>query len=169
MAHAKTFRAIGESLESLGVVTFILEKSGQGVIVRTTDPLDPSKLAKATLSKTDWESEANSRRQAKLFREDGALRYDASYIAWLDTQGQRKRRPQLSAHAGGTKHLPQLMRSVGRHLDRVDAYKFRISWGDAEIHLDYQLPDGSRIQEVLNIAKLHELTIRSRHRRTARK
>jgi hypothetical protein len=169
MPHSKTLRTVGESLEFLGVLTFTLEKAGQGVTVRTSDPLDPSKLAKANPSKTDRESEASSRRQAKLFREDGALRYDANYISWLDAQGQRKRRAQFSGHAGGTKNLPQLMRSVGRHLDRVDAHEFRISWGDAEIHLDYQLPDGSRIQEVLNVAKLHELTMRSRHRRTARK
>lgn len=169
MPHSKTFRAVGESLESLGVLTFTLEKAGLGVTVRTSDPLDPSKLAKANLAEKVWEIEASSRRQAKLFREDGALHYDANYISWLDTQGQRKRRNRFSAQAGGTKNLPQLMRSLGRHLDRVEPHRFRISWGDAEVHLDYQLPDGSRIQEVLNIAKLHELTIGSRYRRAARK
>ena len=168
MAHAKTFRAVGESLESLGVRTFTLEKAGQGVTVRTSDPLDPSKLAKANLSEKDWEIEASSRRQAKLFREDGVLRYDANYISWLETQGQRKRHNRFSAQSS-TKNLAQLMRSLGRHLDRVEPHKFRISWGDAEVHLDYQLPDGSRIQEVLNIAKLDELTMRSRYRRSARK
>ena len=167
MAHAKTFRAVGESLESLGVRTFTLEKAGQGVTVRTSDPLDPSKLAKANLSEKDWEIEASSRRQAKLFREDGVLRYDADYISWLETQGQRKRHNRFSASS--KKSLAQLMRSLGRHLDRVEPHKFRISWGDAEVHLDYQLPDGSRIQEVLNIAKLDELTMRSRFRRSARK
>jgi hypothetical protein len=167
MAHAKTFRAIGESLESLGVRTFTLEKAGQGVTVRTSDTLDPSKLPKANLSEKDWEIEASSRRQAKLFREDGVLRYDADYISWLETQGQRKRHNRFSASSKKT--LAQLMRSLGRHLDRVEPHKFRISWGDAEVHLDYQLPDGSRIQEVLNIAKLDELTMRSRFRRSARK
>jgi len=169
MAHAKTFRAVGESLESLGVRTFTLEKAGQGVTVRTSDPLDPSKLAKANLSEMVSEIEASSRRQAKLFREDGVLRYDADYISWLETQGQRKRHNRFSGHASNTKSLAQLMRSLGRHLDRVEPHKFRIFWGDAEVHLDYQLPDGSRIQEVLNIAKLDELTMRSRHRRSARK
>jgi hypothetical protein len=167
MAHAKTFRAVGESLESLGVRTFTLDKAGQGVTVHTSDPLDPSKLAKANLSEKDWEIEASSRRQAKLFREDGVLRYDADYISWLETQGQRKRHNRFSASS--KKSLAQLMRSLGRHLDRVEPHKFRISWGDAEVHLDYQLPDGSRIQEVLNIAKLDELTMRSRFRRSARK
>ena len=167
MAHAKTFRAVGESLESLGVRTFTLEKAGQGVTVRTSDPLDPSKLPKANLSEKDWEIEASSRRQAKLFREDGVLRYDADYISWLETQGQRKRHNRFSASS--KKSLAQLMRSLGRHLDRVEPHKFRISWGDAEVHLDYQLPDGSRIQEVLNIAKLDELTMRSRFRRSPRK
>jgi hypothetical protein len=169
MLHAKTFRTVGESLESLGVLTFILEKAGPGVTVRTSDPLDPSKLAKANLAEKVWEIEASSRRQAKLFREDGALHYDASYVSWLDAQAQRKRRNRFSAQASGTKSLPQLMRSLGRHLDRVEPHKFRISWGNEEVHLDYQLSDGSRIQEVLSIAKLHELTMSSRHRRMARK
>ena len=169
MAHAKTFRAVGESLESLGVRTFTLEKAGQGVTVRTSEPLDPSKLAKANLAEKVWEIAASSRRQAKLFREDGALHYDASYVSWLDAQGQGKRRNRFSAQASGTKNLPQLMRSLGRHLDRVEPHEFRISWGAQEVHLEYQLPDGSRIQEVLNIAKLHELTMSSRYRRAARK
>ncbi len=147
MAHAKTFRTVGESLESLGVRTFTLEKAGQGVTVRTSDPLDPSKLAKANLSEKVWEIEASSRRQAKLFREDGVLRYDADYISWLETQGQRKRHNRFSGHASSTKSLAQLMRSLGRHLDRVEPHKFRISWGDAEVHLDYQLPTAAAFRK----------------------
>lgn len=169
MLHAKTFRAVGKSLESLGVLTFTLEKAGPGITVRTSDPLDPSKLAKANLAEKVWEIEASSRRQAKLFREDGVLHYDASYVSWLDAQGQSKRRKRFSAQASGTKNLPELMRSLGRHLDRVEPHTFRISWGNEEVHLDYQSPDGSRIEEVLSMAKLHELTMISRHRRTARK
>ena len=61
------------------------------------------------------------------------------------------------------------MRTLGRHLDRVEPHSFRVSWGEQEVHLDYQLADGSRVQEILSIAKLRELTLRSRFRRAPRK
>ena len=38
MPHAKSLRAIGQSLESLGVVAFVMEKDGRNYVVRS-DPL----------------------------------------------------------------------------------------------------------------------------------
>ena len=37
------------------------------------------------------------------------LRYDANYISWLETQGQRKRHNRFPGHASITKSLAQLM------------------------------------------------------------
>ena len=88
--------------------------------MRSAEPVDFAKLAKPNLSEKVWETQTNSRLHAKLFREDGALHYDDSYIAWLDAQGKRKRRKRFSAQASGTKTLPQLLRTLGRHLDRVE-------------------------------------------------
>ena len=169
MPHAKFLRALGDSLQFLGVGNFLLEKAGSGFVVRTAEPVDPGKLLKPNVSEKVWETQNSSRRHAKLFREDGALHYEDSYIAWLDAQGKRKRRKRFSAQASATKNLPQLMRTLGRHLDRVEPHAYRISWGDQEVHLDYQLAGGSRVQEILSIAKLRELTVRSRFRRAPRK
>jgi len=169
MPHSKSLRAVGDSLQLLGVKSFVLEKAGQGYLVRAADAVDSAKLIKPNLSERIWETQTSTRRHAKLFREDGALHYEASYVAWLDAQGRRKRRKRFSTQASGTKNLAQLMRTLGRHLDRVEPHDFRISWGDDEVHLDYQLPDGSRIQEVLTTTKLRELTMRSRYRRAPRK
>jgi len=169
MPHSKSLRADGDSLQFLGVSRFVLEKIGQGYVVRTAEAVDPAKLVKPNLSERIWETQTSSRRHAKLFREDGALHYELSYLSWLDAQGKRKRRKRFSAQASGTKNLAQLMRTLGYHLDRVEPREFRISWGEKEVHLDYQLPDGSRIQEVLSLTKLRELTMRSRYRRAPRK
>jgi hypothetical protein len=169
MPHSKFLRAVGDSLQFLGVTNFVLEKAGSGFVVRTAEPVESVKLLKPNVSEKVWEMQTSSRRHTKLFRDDGALHYEQSYISWLDAQGKRRRRKRVSAQSSATKNLPQLMRTLGRHLDRVEPHAFRISWGDQEVHLDYQLADGSRIQEILSIAKLRELTMRSRFRRAPRK
>ena len=169
MPHSKFLRAVGDSLQSLGVSRFVLEKDGPGFVVRSAGPVDPAKLLKPNLSERIWETQTSSRRHAKLFREDGALHYEDAYVAWLDAQGKRKRRKRFSAQSSATRNLPQLMRTLGRHLDRVEPHAYRISWGDQEVHLDYQLADSSRVQEILSIAKLRELTLRSRFRRAPRR
>jgi hypothetical protein len=169
MPHSKFLRAIGDSLQFLGVANFVLEKAGSSFVVRSAEPVDPAKLVKPNVSERVWETQTSSRRHAKLFREDGALHYEDSYISWLDAQGKRKRRKRFSVQASGTKNLPQLLRTLGRHLDRVEPHAFRVSWGEKEVHIDYQLADGSRGQQILSIAKLRELTVRSRFRRAPRK
>ena len=169
MPHSQFLRAIGDSLQFLGVSNFVLEKAGSGFIVRTAEPVDPGKLIKPNVSERVWETQSSSRRHAKLFREDGALHYEDAYVGWLDAQGKRKRRKRFSAQASATKNLPQLLRTLGRHLDRVEPHAFRISWGEQEVHLDYHLGDGSRYQEILSLAKLRELTVRARFRRAPRK
>jgi hypothetical protein len=169
MPHSKFLRAIGDSLQFLGVVNFVIEKAGSSFVVRSAEPVDPARLIKPNVSERVWETQTSSRRHAKLFREDGALHYEDSYVSWLDAQGKRKRRKRFSAQASGTKNLPQLLRTLGRHLDRVEPHAFRVSWGEKEVHIDYQLADGTRGQEILSIAKLRELTVRSRFRRAPRK
>jgi len=169
MPHSKFLRAVGDSLHFLGVTSFILEKVGSSFVVRTAQPVEPAKLLKPNLSEKVWETQTSSRRHAKLFREDGALHYEDSYVSWLDAQGKRKRRKRISVQASATKNLPQLLRTLGRHLDRVEPHSFRVSWGEQEVHLDYQLADGSQRQEILSIAKLRELSVRSRFRRAPRK
>lgn len=170
MPHSKSLRAVGESLQSLGVKSFVLEKAGPGYIVRANERLDPAQLLKPNLSGETLEGLNPSSRHAKLFREDGMLHYDASYVSWLDALGKRQRRSRFTVQASGTTSLAQLLRTLGRHLDRVEPHEFRIVWGDDEaVQLDYQMSDGSSVQEILTIAKLRELTLQSRLRRASRK
>ena len=119
MPHAKSLRAIGQSLESLGVVLFVMEKNGRNYIVRSDTLPDIAKLdSKKDLSEKVWDSPTQARRHARLMREDGTLRYDQSYISWLDAQGRKKRRRRFSAQATGPMKDSQLLRTVGTHLDR---------------------------------------------------
>jgi hypothetical protein len=170
MPHAKSLRAIGQSLETLGVTTFVLEKRGTNFILHSAGLPDLAELGKKeSLDEKVWESSRNSRRIAKLVRADGALAFDASYIAWIDAQGRRKRRKRVSAQVTGTKKLSQLLRTLGRHLDRVEPHEFTISWSPSEVALEYQTAHGNREQETLTPEKLREMTLRMRFRRAPRR
>jgi len=170
MPHSKSLRAVGESLRSLEVTSFVLEKSGQGYTVRTHQPIDPAQLLKLYSAEETLEAPNPSSRHAKLFREDGMLHYDASYVSWLGALGTRQRRNRFTAQASSTANLAQLLRTLGRHLDRVEPHDFRIVWNDgAAVSLDYQRPDGSWVQEMLTTARLRELSLQNRLRRAPRK
>ena len=170
MPHTKSLRAIGQSLESFGVVAFIMEKNGRNYVVRSDALPDMSEMnLKKSLSEKVWDPPISARRTARLVREDGALSYDPSYVSWLDAQGRKKRRRRFSAQATGTAKISQLLRTLGRHIDRFEPHSFTIAWTKESICVDYNLADGQLVREVLTVDKLRELTVRSRVRRSRRR
>ena len=102
-------------------------------------------------------------------QDDGSILYDPNYISWLDAQGRRKRRKRLSAQTTGTSRVSQLLRTLGKHLDQVEPHEFNISWTKDAVCLDYQSADGQQVREVFTVAKVLELTVRSRLRRAPRR
>ncbi|HTF93527.1 MAG TPA: hypothetical protein VK632_10785 [Verrucomicrobiae bacterium] len=170
MPHAKSLRAIGQSLELLGLTSFVLEKRGQDFILHSDELPDLIELGqRESLAEKVWDSSGSSRRIAKLLRADGTLGFDNSYIAWIDAQGRRKRRKRFSAQATGTKRLSQLLRTLGRHLERVEAYEFKISWHPAGAELEHRSAHGKLEQETFTADKLRDLTLRLRFRRAPRR
>ncbi len=170
MPHAKSLRAIGQSLEALGVVAFVMEKNGRSYIVSSDSLPDISSLnVKQSLSEKVWEIPSSTRRHVRALQPDGSLKYDVNYVSWLDAQGRKRRRKRLSAQTTGTSRVSQLLRTLGKHLDRMEPHAFTISWTGDAICVDYVMGDGERVREVLSIEKLRELTVRSRFRRARRR
>ena len=170
MPHAKSLRAIGQSLESLGVIAFVMEKSGRTYIVRSDSLPDVSQLdLKKDLTEKVWDAVGAGSRHTRLLDAEGSLRYDPPYVSWLDAQGRKKRRRRLSAQATGTMKVSQLLRTVGKHLDRFEPHAFSIQWMSEKVVVDYELPDGQIAREILSVDKLRELTVRSRFRRARRR
>jgi hypothetical protein len=167
LPHAKSLRAIGQSLESLGVVAFVMEKDGRNYVVRSDALPDVAELdSKKDLTEKVWDVAGSGRKATRLIRDNGSLRYEPPYISWLDAQGRKRR---FSAQATGTMKVSQLLRAVGRHLDRVEPHAFAIQWTKNAVVLNYELADGTMIREILPLEKLRELTVRSRFRRARRK
>ena len=169
MPHTKSLRAIGQSLESLGVIAFVMEKNGRNYIVRSDSLPDVADLdSKKDLTEKVWDA-TSGRRASRLIGDDGSLRYDPSYISWLDAQGRKRRRRRFSAQATGTMKVSQLLRTVGKHLDRVEPHAFSIRWTKDSVIIDYELADGQTMSEILPVDKLRELTVRARVRRARRR
>src|SRR5262245_59210714 len=125
MPHAKSLRAIGQSLESFGITAFIMEKDGRNYVVRSSSLPDVTELdLKKSLSEKVWDSPTAARRSARLLRDNGALSYDTSYVSWLDAQGRKKRRKRSSTQSTGTAKISQLLRTLGRHIDRYEPHAF---------------------------------------------
>jgi hypothetical protein len=170
MQHEKSLRAIGQSLESLGVVGFVMEIDGRNYIVRSDALPNLAQLEHLTnLSEKVWESRASSDRGSRVRRADGSLIYDPSYVSWLDAQGKKTRRKRASAQASGTITFAQLLRTLGSHIDRLEPHAFTISWQKNGVTIDYELSDGQKFTEVLTLKKLRELTMEVRVRRAARR
>ena len=170
MPHAKFLRAIGQSLEALGVIAFVMEKNERNYIVRSDSLPEISQLEiKKDLTEKVWDAPAASTRHTRLLGSDGSLHYDPPYISWLDAQGRKRRRRRLSAQATGTMKVSQLLRTVGKHLDRFEPHAFSIHWTSENVIVDYQLPGGETAREILSFDKLRELTVRSRVRRARRR
>jgi hypothetical protein len=170
MPHAKALRAIGQSLESIGVVAFVMEKNGRNYIVRSDSLPEISELShKQSLSEKVWDSAVSARKATHLIRDDGTLQYDPAYVSWLDAQGRKKRRKRLSAQATGSMKFSQLLRTVGRHIDRLEPHAFTVSWTRDSVTIDYDLGDGQKLSEIIPVDKVRELTVRMRVRRMPRR
>lgn len=170
MPHAKSLRAIGQSLEAFGIVAFVVEKNGRNYVVRSDALPDLARLdAKKDLSEKVWDNRSPGRQRTHFMGEDGSWSYDPAYVSWLDAQGRKKRRRRFTAQATGTMKVSQLLRTLGKHLDRLEPHTLKVSWSKNSIIIDCQLSDGQQIREVMSMDKLRELTVRSRFRRVRRR
>ena len=170
MPYSKSLRAIGQSLESLRMDAFVIEKRGQNFVVRSESlPPHPEITLKKTLVDKIWDFSSSDRRSALVPGGDGWLLYSPLYLAWLDARGRRKRRRRFSAQASGSKTISQLLRTLGKYLDRVDTKSFQIYWATGSVSVDYELTGGNHVRESLSMTKLHELGLRMRFRRAPRR
>jgi hypothetical protein len=166
MPHAKSLRAIGQSLEAVGVIAFVVQKDGRNYLIRADSVPDLAALVeKKNLSEKVWRASL-VRQTSKLLKENGTLTFAPTYVSWLDAQGRKKRRKRQSAQATGTMKLSQLLRSLGRHLDRLEPHAFTLSWSPNGASIRCELADGQQISETVSLEKVRELTLRMRFQRT---
>jgi hypothetical protein len=160
VVHASSLRVIGQALEVADVSAFELEKHGQYYVVWSDSLANPEKWISDWALTTDCY--AAGARQDKA---NCSLCFSRSDIIRLDNKASKRRR-SASSYTKGNK-LPQLLRTVGEHLDRNAVGAFRLSWTPEDTRVSI-LPTNDLVFEKITFTheKLRQLSLHTRFRRS---
>jgi hypothetical protein len=163
MAHAKSLRVIGQSLELAKLPAFQLETDGPNYVV-TSDSLTKTGewILRHALSPNDVSDQ--SARQSAVNR---TVRFSPTDISRLDDQAQKQRRNDSSSGIQAYSRLSQLLRALGDHLDRTEVGAFHISWTSDSVSVDFQSLDGQSDSRTFIAEKLEQLGSHLRFRRSS--
>ncbi|HEV8724460.1 MAG TPA: hypothetical protein VGW77_27900 [Candidatus Binatia bacterium] len=164
MAHAKSLRVIGQTLEVAKVATFELENDGQFYDVRSDSLTQTGEWILRNALADNFLSQ-RSGRESKVSR---SLRFSATDIARLDAEAQKRRQNHSLSHGQGASKLSQLLRTLGDHLDRTEVSAFHISWTPVSVFVDYHGPGGLSDFRTFTHEKLQQLGLHTRFRRSNR-
>lgn len=160
LSYSESLRAIGHSLEALGISTFGLEKQGANYIVRATGRTTIEK----TLIKRIAARLKQSRKPDKQSSEP--LSYtptDISRLAGEQQSQHRKANVMPDAHK-----LAQILRIVGYYLDRKEARAFTIVVSRDWLLVWYETSDGHHHRESFTMENLYDLAVHMYLRRWKR-
>lgn len=163
MAHAKSLRVIGQSLEAAGVTVFELEKDGQDHLVQSDSMTPAGEWILRNLKGESVSTEDSVRRSSV----SNPLRFTPLDISCLDSHWQKQRRNHSSSQTQASNKLSQLLRSLGDHLDRAGASFFHVSWTRDSVSVDYRAGDGRSDCRTFTPEKLQELGLHTRFRRSS--
>jgi hypothetical protein len=166
MPYSKSLRAIGQSLETVHVEAFGLEKEGDSYVVRSQS-LTPSRLwiLSNSLVEDVRDSPGPDPKSTHLTGGEGWVCYGPFDISLLDAQGRKKRRNESFVQVRGGSKLSHLLRALGDYLDQKQASTFNISWSPDSLSVDYQVSGGQRGQKKFTVEKLQELHSHMRFRK----
>ena len=163
MVHSKYLRVIGQSLEAAKIPSFELEADGPNYVVKCDSLTQTGEwVLRHALSCDDFPEQTT--RQLTVNR---SVRFRPSDISRLDEQAQlqwRRNSPQPEAYG----KLSQLLRTLGDHLDRMNACAFQICWGSDSVSVYFQFLDGQCDTRTFTVEKLRQLGSSSRFLRSSR-
>lgn len=162
MAHAKSLRVIGQSLENAKLPAFELDTDGIDYVVRS-DSLTRS--GEWILRQATGEMELTEQSSLTVNR---PLRFTPLVISQLDSAGRKQRRNHASPQTQGSNKLSQLLRSLGDHIERTEVSGFHVSWKANSVSIDYKGPDGKPDSRTFTPDKLQQLGLHIRFRRSSR-
>ena len=164
MAHAKSLRIIGQSLEVAKVRVFALETDGPNYILRSDSLTETGEwILRHALTPND--TSGQSTRQSAANR---PVCFTPADILRLDEQAQRQRRNDLYPNPQGFSRPSQLLRALGDYLDQSRASTFQISWTHDSVSIVFDSVDSQSESRTFSSEKLQELGSHLRFRRSSR-
>jgi hypothetical protein len=162
LSYAQSLRAIGESLEVLGVSAFDLEKDDGNYIVRLTDskPTRKTNFVKRIAGKLRGSRKSDKQATTK------PLRYTPSDISRLLAE-QQSRHGKTNVMADAHK-LAQVLRVLGDHLDRKQARVFTLSASSDSVAVWFETNSVQQKRETYTVANLYDMAVHMYLRRSKR-
>ncbi len=163
MSHGKSLRVIGQSLESVSIETFELEKYGSSYMLWSdaVNEASESFLRSLLNGAADVAAEGRHHSPKRVFA------FSPADISRLDAQGQRQRRNHSSSGTPRQKFISHGLRVLGEHLDRMQASAFRIEWSAALVVVDHQRADGIRNSRKFTFEEIRRLDLQPKLRRSS--
>lgn len=152
LSHARSLRAIGHALDSLGISAFEIQKTEHNKYL--VHDWEPSFLRRAP-------AEAANRAGSNPFRplpggRGPSLVYAPAVAHKLDSRGRLKRGSHKIANQA---KLSSAFRAIGDFLDRKGALKFHISWSEERVTVRYETPLRHFAVESFTMQNLHDLGV----------
>ena len=161
MAHSKSLRVIGQSLEVAKISAFELEADGPNYFVKCDSLTQTGEwVLRHALSRNDFSEQTT--RKSTVTR---SVQFSPADISRLDNQAQQQRR-RSSAQPGASGKLSQLLRTLGDHLDQSNVCAFHLSWVSASVSVYFQFLDGECDSRTFTVEKLQQLGSSSRFLRS---
>ena len=168
MLHAKSLRAIGQSLAMIRLQAFSLEKKGDFYIIRSESLTETHEwILRNDLAEKNGHSALPDQRSTQLTVGDGWFCYGPLDIARLSAREAKKADHHDFKQTREADKLAQLLRILGEHLDSKSATAFKISWAPDLVSVEYQTPNSVRERKDFSVEKLHQLALCSRFRRSS--
>ena len=117
MSQAKTFRAIGQSLEILRVEAFEISKTDSDYVVHADrlSHTDSQSILQQRLVRNEVPLPTDKSSDQTVYT--GSMRYSPMSISWLEAYGRRKRKKSSFSNRRGGNKLSHLLRALGDSLD----------------------------------------------------
>ena len=168
MLHAKSLRAIGQSLAMIRLQAFSLEKKGDFYIIRSESLTETHEwILRNDLAEKNGHSAVPDQRSTQLTVGDGWFCYGPLDIARLNAREAKKADNHDFKQTREADKLAQLLRILGEHLDSKSATAFKISWAPDSVSVEYQTPNSVRERKDFSVEKLQQLALCSRFRRSS--
>jgi hypothetical protein len=166
MLHAKSLRVIGQSLEMLRLRAFRLDKEGDFYIVQSESLTETHEwILRNNLAEIILDLPLPDPKSTQLTVGDGWLCYGPLDIARLNAGEKDKTDNHRFEQTREAEKLPQLLGTLGEHLDSKKATAFKISWAPDSVSIDYQTPSGVRERKDFTVEKLQQHALYARFRR----
>lgn len=163
MAHSKSLRVIGQSLEAARLTTFELKMESSDYVV-SSDALTPAGEWILRHAVSPMDEPAQGTHQPQAIR---SVHFTPIIISRLDDQARKQRRNDIIPNRQAYNRLSQLLRALGDHLDQSHVSAFQISWSQDSALLTFNSLDDESDSRTFTADKLQQLGSHSRFRRSS--